>query len=235
MFRPMITICRIFPVLCLLLLGHATAQDAAQLMERARMAATLQNNDLRGTIRQGRAKTDVSLFLRGKDIQFTTGAGQQRFHMRLGDDKFDLFEIINGKTVAFPNNKLRQPIAGSDLTYEDLSMRFFYWPNPKLEGGERVRTHDCWKIRINNPGRTGDYGLVYVWVHKKFGAFMKVEGFDRQGNKLKQFTVEEVMKLSDGTHTLKQMKVSSIRGGKTVSHSYLEFDKPTRPAPKGAR
>lgn len=217
------------------LLSSVQGQDAGQLMERARIAATLQNNDLRGTIRQGRAKTDVSLFMRGKDIQFTTGAGQQRFHMRLGDDQFDLFEIISGKTVAFPDRKLREAIAGSDLTYEDLSMRFFYWPNPKLEGDERVKTHDCWKIRINNPGRSGDYGLVYVWVHKKFGAFMKVEGFDRQGNKLKQFTVEEVMKLPDDSYTLKEMKVSTVRGGRTSSTSTLEFEKPTRPAPKGLR
>jgi hypothetical protein len=155
--------------------------------------------------------------------------------MRLGDDQFDLLEIVGGKTVAFPDKKLRERIVGSDLTYEDLSMRFFYWPKPQLLGEERVGTQMCWKIRINNPGRGGDYGVMYVWVHKEFGAFMKVEGFDRQGNKLKQFTVESTMKLPDGSYTLKEMKVSSFNGGRASSHSYLEFDKPTRPAPGGPR
>lgn len=213
----------------------ASGQTAEQLLDRARMAATLQENDLRGTIRKDRKKTDVSLFLRGKNIQFTTNDGSERFHMRLGDDQFDLLEIINGKTVRFPDKKLRQPIAGSDLTYEDLSMRFFYWPNPQLLGEERVKGYDCWKIRINNPGETGAYRVVYVWVHKKFGAFMKVEGFDRQGNKLKQFTVDDVMKLSDGSYTLKEMEVASYQGGRVSGRSSLEFDKPTRPTPKGTR
>ncbi|MGB1130093.1 MAG: outer membrane lipoprotein-sorting protein [Haloferula sp.] len=217
------------------LLGSVRAQDAAQLLERARLATTLQESDLTGTIRKGRQKTAVSLFLRGKNIQFTTNDGAERFHMRLGDEKIQLLEIINGKTQPFADKKLRQPIAGSDLTYEDLSMRFFYWPKPQLLGGERVKTYDCWKIRINNPGHGGDYGVVYVWIHKKFGAFMKIEGFDRQGNRLKQFTVEDVMKLSDGSYTLKKMEVQSHRGGKVTGRSYLEFEKPSRPGPKGPR
>lgn len=229
---------RFLRLILLLLFGAVPSlvgQDAVQLIERARLAATLQKNDLRGTIRTGRKKTAVSLFLRGKNIQFTTNDGSERFHMLLGDEKIELREIIDNKTRIFDDKKLRQPIAGSDLTHEDLSMRFFYWPNPQLLGGERVKTYDCWKIRIDNPDRDGDYGVVYVWVHKKFGAFMKIEGFDRQGNKLKQFTVEDVMKLKGGAYTLKKMEVQSHRGGKVSGRSYLEFDKPSRSAPKGLR
>jgi hypothetical protein len=214
-------------ILAATMVAPAFSQNAEQLMERARIGATLQQADLRGEIRGPGGKTDVSLFLRGKDIQFALGAGQQRFHMRLGDEEYDLFEIVNGKTQRFPNAKLSQPIAGSDLTYEDLSFRFLYWPNPKLEGEERVSTHNCWKVRINNPGRKGDYSLVYVWVHKEYGAFMKVEGFDRSGNRIKRFTVESVMKLADGSYTLRKMKVSTMNGDRAKSNSYLTFDKPS--------
>lgn len=225
----------IFLSLVVVLCGSSLAQDAAKIIEHARLAATLQNNDLRGTIRKGSDKTWVSLFLRGKNIQFTTGEGEQRFHMRLGKGQYDLFEIINGKTVNFPSAKLGQAVANSDLTYEDLSFRFFYWPKPLLEGGERVGVHDCWKVRLNNPGKSGNYGVVYVWVHKKFGAFMKVEGFDRQGALLKRFTVEEVMKLPDGSYTLKKMKISSFKDGRASGNSYLEFEKPEKVAPAGVR
>lgn len=211
------------------------AQTAEQIMERARLGTTLQSADLHGQIRkQGkRGSTPVSLFLRGENIQFMTGAGAERFHLRLGDDQQKLFAIINNKTVGFPREKLGQPIAGSDLTYEDLSLRFFYWPNPQLEGAERVDIHNCWKIRVNNPGRTGRYGVVYVWIHQKFGAFMKIEGFDRKGRKLKEFSVEEIMKLPDKTHTVKKVKVASFSGGRTSGISYLEFDKPKKVGPQG--
>lgn len=211
-----------------LMVAPALAQDAEELLERARIAATLQQTDLHGTIGKGWSKTDVSLFLRGEDIQFTTGKGAERFHMRLGDDQFDLLEIVNGETRVFPRAKLSKPIADSDLTYEDLSMRFLYWPNPSLEGDERVGGYDCWKIRVNNPGDKGDYSVVYVWVHKKFGAFMKIEGFDRTGKRLKRFEVDSVMKLKDGSYTLREMTVASMNGEDTRSRSKLRFDKPKR-------
>ncbi len=212
-------------VAAIALIAPAFSQSAEQIMERARIGATLQNADLRGEIDGPRGDTDVSLFLRGKDIQIALENGAQRFHMRLGDDQYDLFEIINGKTTRFPDAKLQQPIAGSDLTYEDLSFRFLYWPKPQLEGSERVGTRDSWKIRVDNPSRKGAYSVVYVWVDKEYGAFMKVEGFDRSGKRIKRFQVRDVMKIGDGNWTLKKMKVSTMNGDRAVSNSELEFDK----------
>lgn len=217
-------------------ISGAVAQSASQIIERARIGATLQSTDLSGQISKGRNKTPVTLFLRNQDIQFTTGAGKERFHMRLGDGKHELFEMDDkGKQGAFPKGKLSQSIAGSDLTYEDLSLRFFYWPNPKLEGEERVDIHNCWKIRLNNPGKSGDYAVMYVWIHKEYGAFMKIEGFDRQGKQLKQFTVDEVMKLPDGGYTVKKVQVSSYKDGRRSGVSSLEFDKPKKAGPQGLR
>ena len=78
--------------------------------------------------------------------------------MRIGDENFNLFEIINGKTVEFPAGKIVEPIAGTDLTYEDLALRFFYWPNPKLEGAEDVGGQPCYKLRVDKPkGAAGRY------------------------------------------------------------------------------
>ncbi|WP_338687097.1 outer membrane lipoprotein-sorting protein [Haloferula helveola] len=213
----------------------AFSQTAEQLMERARLAATLQQADLTGNISGPGGKTNVALFLKGKNIQFQFLENKKwvPFHLRLGGNQFDLFEFKDGKTLRFPNEKLRQPIAGSDLTYEDLSFRFLYWPKPSLLGDERVGPHNCYKIRVNNPGAGGAYSVVYVWVHKEFGAFMKIEGFDRNGTRLKRFEVDGVMKLSDGSYTLKEMTVATMNGDRAASRSKLRFDKPTRTAPGG--
>ncbi|MGJ8635109.1 MAG: hypothetical protein ACSHX7_14430, partial [Luteolibacter sp.] len=114
------------------------AQDANRILEGARLSATLVNLDdgLDGYLSHNRKKVPIKIYLKGKNIQFLFQEGKQWrvFHMRLADNKYDLFEIINGKTVKFDRQKLTQPIAGTDLTYEDLALRFFYWPNPKLEG-----------------------------------------------------------------------------------------------------
>jgi hypothetical protein len=220
----------------------AFGQDASRILEGARIAATLQQTDLHGNLSKNGARTPVHLYLRGKDIQlaFDQGGATQRFHLRLGDGKYDLFDIADdGKTTRFPNNKLTQSIAGSDMTYEDLSFRFFYWPNSVLEGQDNISGQSCYKIRLNKPkGDPGRYEVVYVWVHAKYGAFMQVRGYNKAGGLLKQFQVEDVMQIGNGVWTLRKMQISSHDpgSGDRIGITSLLFDTPkSSGGPKGLR
>lgn len=221
----------------------AADPDPAKLIEGARMAATLTHLDdgLRGQLRHDGRKTPVTLFLKGQDIQFqfSENNGPWRiFHMRIGDEAFNLFEIVDGKTRAFPAEKIVEPIAGTDLTYEDLAMRFFHWPNPRLEGREEVGGQPCWKVRIDKPrGQTGRYEVVYVWVHEKFGAFMRVRGHDPKGRLLKEFQVEDIMRVNDDVWTLRKMQVATHdpRDGRRSSITDVAFDAPKKAGPRGLR
>ena len=232
-------------VLTILLLASQAAPaqqpDAKAILEGARMSATLTKLDegLSGNLRKGNQKTPVTLFLKGKDIQFQfseNGKDWRGFHMRIGDTAFNLSEIIDGKMVNFPAAKLVSPIAGTDLTYEDLALRFFYWPNPKLEGLENVGGESCYKIRINKPnGTAGRYEVVYVWVHTKFGAFMKIRGHDQNGGLLKEFQVEDIMQIAKDVWTLRKMQVASHdpASGRRLSITDVAFDSPKKAGPRG--
>jgi hypothetical protein len=234
-------------LLALLLLASvpasAQAPDAKAILEGARMSATLTKLEkgLSGNLRKGGQKTPVTLFLMGKDIQFQfTEKGQalRIFHMRIGDEAFNLFEIIDGKTVRFPADKIVAPIAGTDLTYEDLALRFFYWPGPRLEGEEQVGGQPCYKIRIDKPkGAAGRYEVVYVWVHTKFGAFMKIRGHDQNGGLVKEFQVEDIMQIAKDTWTLRKMQVATHdpANGRRISITDVTFDTPNKPGPRGLR
>lgn len=222
----------------------AQAPDANVIIERARLAATLTKLDgpLEGTLSRGGKRTPIALFLKGQNIQFQYAEKRNEwsvFHMRLGDDKFELFRMIDGKQVNFPRNQLVEPIAGTDLTYEDLSFRFFYWPNPRLEGEENVSGQACYKIRLDKPaGAAGRYEAVYVWVHKKFGAFMRVRGHDKNGALIKEFQVEDVMQVTPDVWTLRKMQVSTHNpaNGRRQSITQLTFDEPkAAAAPRGGR
>jgi hypothetical protein len=84
----------------------SAAPDAKAILEGARMAAALVKLDegLSGSLRKGNTKTPVTLFLKGRDIQFqfSENKGPWRgFHMHIGDDGFNLSEIVDGKTVKF--------------------------------------------------------------------------------------------------------------------------------------
>ena len=143
---------------------HAQQPDADAMIRGIRLSATLQHVDLNGTVeRHGGPKSAVSLFIRENNMQFHLGGGE-RFHIRMGDEKAELLNVIDAKgtTRAFPVAKLPQPIAGTDVSYEDLTLRFLYWKNAKLESEERANGEDCYKIRLDNPGRYGAYGPVSV-------------------------------------------------------------------------
>jgi Outer membrane lipoprotein-sorting protein len=225
--------------------AHAQLPDANAILQGARLSATLVQLDktapLEGSLNKDGHKIPIALFLDGKNIQFQfkdNDGPYKIFHMRLADDKYDLFEVINGETKDFPAAKLVQPIAGTDLTYEDLALRFFYWPNPKIEGTEDVGGQPCYKLRINKPkGSAGRYEVVYVWVHTKFGAFMKIRGHDKTGGLVKEFQVEDIMKVADNVWTLRKMQVATHDSatGKRLSITKLTFDAPKKLQPRGLR
>ena len=221
----------------------ADAPDPRVIIEGARIAATLTQLDgpLEGTLSHGGKRTPVALFLKGQDIQFQYAENRNDwnvFHMRLGDEQFELFRMIDGRRVNFPREQLVDPIAGTDLTYEDLAFRFFYWPNPKFEGEENVNGQACYKIRLDKPaGSPGRYEAVYVWVHKRFGAFMRIRGHDRNGALIKEFQVQDVMQVSRDVWTLRRMQVSTHNpaNGRRLSITNVAFDAPRVATPRGPR
>ena len=234
--------------LAIALLSGASAQaqqpTAQQILEGARISATLTQLDagLSGNLRKGNRNIPITLFLKGKDIQFQFSENKDQwriFHMRIGDEAFNLFEIIAGKTTGFPAAKIVEPIAGTDLTYEDLALRFFYWPNPRLEGTEDVGGQPCYKLRVDKPkGSSGRYEVVYVWIHTKFGAFMRIRGHDKNGGLVKEFQVEDIMKVADNVWTLRKMQVATCdpaNGGRRLSITDVTFDTPKKAGPRGVR
>ena len=63
--------------------SFSRAQTAEDIMSSVRQVAALQGpQDLNGAIRKGAKKTPITLFLRGKDIQFALNGGAERFHLR---------------------------------------------------------------------------------------------------------------------------------------------------------
>lgn len=223
-------------------LARAQQPDPNAILERARISATLTELDegLGGKLSQGRKSVPITLFLKGQNIQFqfNEGGPWRVFHMRLAGNSYDLLEMIDGKTVAFPGSKIVEPIAGTDLTYEDLSFRFFYWPNPKFEGQENVNGQPCYKLRLDKPkGSSGRYETMYVWVHTKFGAFMQIKGYDKSGGLLKEFQVRDVMQVGKEVWTLKKMQVSSYNpsNNRRLSITDVTFDTPKKINPRGLR
>ena len=118
-------------------------------------------------------------------------------------------------------------ILGTDLTFEDLSLRFIYWSKATIEGEDRFLTlgaRSSWRLRLQSPTKYSQYSSVLLWVDKESGALLKAEGYDWQNKLVKRFTVVSGQPL-EGKWYLKQMKIEAFDPGTehNRSRTYLEI------------
>jgi len=215
----------------------AAEKDAESIMKICRKAAAGQKADLSGRLRKdGIEDIPIKVFLREQNLQFKVD--EDRLHMRIREEGASLFTVDgSGRLTPFSKDRLTQPIRGSDTTFEDLTMLFLYWPNPRLVGEDQIGGEKCYRLQIDNPSKDGAFQSVLLWVHQKFGVFWAMRGFDLNGRALKQFQVEEIMRIDrEGDYGLKKMQVSVFdKEEKTKSITYLEFYDSESSTPKGLK
>ena len=119
-----------------------------------------------------------------------------------------------------------KPVRGTAITYQDLALKFLYWPNARVIGADFIRTRNCWKIQLQAPGGDSQYGSILLWVDKDNGALMRMEGYDSAGKMIKRFEVVSAQKIENRWY-LKQMRVERIdpQSGRVIARTYLEINK----------
>ena len=128
--------------------------DAGQLLKRVRQGATLQENkDIKGQIRKRSVKVPFSMSLRGNLIAFQYQLNNvwNRFDLKFKDRGQEILSWKDGKAGVLPVAQYAVPIAGTDVTYEDLSMRYLYWPQAKIvrdDAASTVKGRDLSLIHI---------------------------------------------------------------------------------------
>ncbi len=157
----------------------------------------------------------------------------QIISLSLKDNRYEMSETITGQEkTALPLERYGQKIRGTDVTYEDIAMRFLYWPDPVRQPDEQVGglvgNVDTWVVDAENPIESGPYRKVRVWVDKASGATLRIEGYDAKGRLKKRFEVKGVQRDGDGGWVPETVRVESFdpETGKNTSDTVMEFDKP---------
>lgn len=211
---------------------HSWAQagepSAEEVQAMVRHSYIRQNLTLKGRLRNDSTGQEVPLTLSMLEntIRFRFENPTQIINLDLNEKGFVLREVVRGKNTVVPRSRYTEKVRGMDITYEDLSMRFLYWPNPKKLPDEIVKRRDCYKLRLDNPDATGAYGVAHIYVEKKSAAIARMEGFDREGKPIKRYEVISVMKIDNGM-MVKQMRVETFDAAtsKTIGRTYLELEK----------
>ena len=216
---------------CFTAAGQQPASADELLRGMRSMMVSQGNRDVLGNIRKGALRVPFSLSARKETVVFQYKQGETwlRFDVRIGDRKVDLLQVNNGKAVVMAPSSYSQAIAGTDVTYEDLSLRFLYWKGGTIlpdSADSRIRGRDCYIVQVPNPSPgVGQFATVRMWIDKENGTVWQIDGYGADGKLRKRFTITSVQKLSDGTWFFKQMKmeVRNPQTGRTVALDYLEM------------
>ena len=205
-------------------LSAAPLPSAKEILDSVRMLEVRQQIDLEGQLREDEKVIPFHLTQTGPLIRYSFADPEEVLQLRLGENGSRLDLVTAAGSEKFPVEKLNEKIRGTGISYEELALKFLYWPNARVLGDETVRTRSCWKLQSVAPSRDSQYWNVVIWVDKASGALMRMEGFDWNGKLAKRFEVISAQKIDDRWF-LKQMRVEELQPGtnKVRARTYLEI------------
>jgi hypothetical protein len=200
--------------------------SAQEILASVRMLETRQQIDLHGELRDNETVIPFRLIQTGPIIRYSFSNPAEQVQLRLGENSSRLDVVTDTGTEKLATSKLDQTIRGTGVTYEDLALKFLYWPNGRVLGQENIRTRNCWKLQLRAPSRESQYSNVLLWIDKTSGALMRLEGYDWNGQLAKRFEVVSAQKI-DNRWFLKQMRIEELQPGtnKVQARTYLEIKK----------
>lgn len=113
---------------------------------------------------------------------------------------------------------LQQRIQNTDLTWEDLTLSFLWWPDARLAGKESVRSRPCNRIDLFAPptsvatNRPADpprpYAVVRAWFDEEAAMLLKAEARAATGEPLRTLWVRNFKK-TNGRWMIRDLEVQS--------------------------
>ncbi|MEY2438934.1 MAG: hypothetical protein QOI34_319, partial [Verrucomicrobiota bacterium] len=177
--------------------------SAQEILEGVRMQQSRQQIDLEGQLRQEQMVVPFHLIQAGPVVRYIFSNPNESLQLQLGekDSRLDLVSGEGVKKIAAA--QLDRKVRGTSVTYEDLSLKFLYWPDATVVGSDNIRSRNCWKLELRASSRQSQYSKVLLWIDKASGALMRMEGYDWNKQLAKRFEVVSAQKI-EGRWFLKQ-------------------------------
>jgi hypothetical protein len=213
-----------FVLLLFPIAGSAQEPDAAAILDGVRLAKV--DRELTGQLRKEDGTTiPFRLVLSGSQVIYRFNNPDETLRVELKDSASTLKQAEGGKSHLITGSQLTEKVRGTDLSYEDLSLHFLYWSNPRVEGEQSVKGFSCWIILVQHAGRDSNYTSVRMWVTKEGSGLLRAEAFDARGKLEKRFEVISGQKVED-KWIPKQVRIQVYNPdtGKPESRTYLEIN-----------
>lgn len=205
---------------------RAADPTAQELLQNVRLGQGGQHRVLKGQLRLEDKITPFRLVLNGNEIRYEFTNPDQTFVLKLGEKTSRLDEVTKAGTERVTPAQFAQPLRGTDVTCEDLALRFLYWHDAKIIGEDSIGPIRYFKIELHPDQDSGSqYGKVIAWVAKKFdGVLGRAECYSPDGKLSAVFKVIRSKPLEDGTRFLKVMTIERMQAGRSRSKAPTELE-----------
>jgi len=205
--------------------------SARELLALVRANQSSQSRDLTGKLwvssyEEKRVEIPFRLLLRGNTITYQFTDKPETLVLRLGEQSSRLDRVTgSGKTEKITGAKLDDPVRNTDISYEDLALKFLYWNNAVVEKEkEHLMTRSCWIVRAV-PSRKDDsqYDMARLWIEPT-GGLLQAECY-AGGKLIRRFSVRNVQSAhGTGGYILKSMSIQRLdEGSKSHRPTSLEI------------
>lgn len=115
-----------------------------------------------------------------------------------------------------PTPDLNQPIEGTELTWNDLSLSFLWWPDGTVAGRDNIRGRDCFVVEVpaqaqpgkppaelgasgpsGEAGASDAVGSVRLWIDDRLVVLIQIEEYDAEGKLMRRLSVKSIKKIGD--------------------------------------
>ena len=202
------------------------APSAKDILSNVRMVQGQQQIEVQGQLRENTTIVPFRLTQSGPVIRYAFSNPDEALQLRLGESDSRLEEITREGVDRVSAGEWEQKVRGTAITYEDLALKFLYWPDAKVLGEDYIHTRRVWKLQMTAPSRQSQYSKVFVWVTQDGGALLRLHGFDWNGKLAKRFDVVSAQQI-EGRWFLKQMRIEQLHpdSGKVLARTYLDIKK----------
>ena len=201
--------------------------DAAQTFSTMKAVGTMTITDSLGA-----RKTTFINYTKGKDdtfMEFTSAAEKGQKILRNAKELYLFFPDAE-EVTRLQGAALRQSMAGSDISYEDMTGTRNRSDNytTGVEGSEIIDGRDCWKLLLTAKTRNVAYSKQELWVDKV--NYLPVKGlyYALSGKVLKELSFGDVEKMGAFAMSTRIQITDKLKAGSKTElrFSSIEIDKP---------
>lgn len=168
--------------------------------------------------RRGSRSMTTKSWVQGMDKSFTEYLAPAREKgtkmLKLGDQLW-IYSPQSDRIIRIAGHMLRQPMMGSDLSYEDMmedpSLLNLY--NPEVLGSEPVSERDCWVLELTAKDDDVTYHSRKIWVDKERLVALKEDRYAKGGKLLKTTEIQEVFQVEGRWYPKRMLFKDALSSG----------------------